>query len=140
LIDEAGQPTIAARDEILSFFTHRLVRSAGRMKASGLRVSISMVAEIFHPVSHMMVTTVASVQLFGQSQRGDDVGAGRRPRKQAFLPSEPKSHGFCSSVKLLNLIGEACLQMTTKPAPIHQFVSTWRRPTKPQIRTAHATI
>jgi hypothetical protein len=24
LIDEAGQPTIAARDEILSFFTHRL--------------------------------------------------------------------------------------------------------------------
>lgn len=25
LIDEAGQPTIAARDEILSFFTHRLV-------------------------------------------------------------------------------------------------------------------
>jgi len=27
LIDEAGQPTIAARDEILSFFTSRL---AGR--------------------------------------------------------------------------------------------------------------
>jgi hypothetical protein len=25
LIDEAGQPTIAARDEILSFFTRRLV-------------------------------------------------------------------------------------------------------------------
>jgi hypothetical protein len=24
LIDEAGQPTIAARDEILSFFTQRL--------------------------------------------------------------------------------------------------------------------
>ena len=24
LIDQAGQPTIAARDEILSFFTHRL--------------------------------------------------------------------------------------------------------------------
>jgi hypothetical protein len=24
LIDEAGQPTIAARDEILSFFAHRL--------------------------------------------------------------------------------------------------------------------
>jgi len=29
LIDEAGQPTIAARDEILSFFTRRLVRDAG---------------------------------------------------------------------------------------------------------------
>jgi dienelactone hydrolase len=28
LIDEAGQPTIAARDEILSFFTQRLVRRA----------------------------------------------------------------------------------------------------------------
>lgn len=27
LIDEAGQPTIAARDEILSFFTHRLMSS-----------------------------------------------------------------------------------------------------------------
>jgi len=26
LIDEAGQPTIAARDEILSFFNRRLVR------------------------------------------------------------------------------------------------------------------
>jgi hypothetical protein len=26
LIDEAGQPTIAARDEILSFFAERLVR------------------------------------------------------------------------------------------------------------------
>jgi hypothetical protein len=25
LVDEAGQPTIAARDEILSFFAHRLV-------------------------------------------------------------------------------------------------------------------
>jgi len=29
LIDEAGQPTIAARDEILSFFSRRLVRDAG---------------------------------------------------------------------------------------------------------------
>jgi dienelactone hydrolase len=28
LIDEAGQPTIAARDEILSFFAHRLIRVA----------------------------------------------------------------------------------------------------------------
>jgi hypothetical protein len=27
LIDEAGQPTIAARDEILEFFRHRLVPS-----------------------------------------------------------------------------------------------------------------
>jgi dienelactone hydrolase len=27
LIDEAGQPTIAARDEILSFFAHRLIRA-----------------------------------------------------------------------------------------------------------------
>jgi hypothetical protein len=27
LIDEAGQPTIAARDEILSFFTRRLAGS-----------------------------------------------------------------------------------------------------------------
>jgi dienelactone hydrolase len=30
LIDEAGQPTIAARDEILSFFAHRLGESSGR--------------------------------------------------------------------------------------------------------------
>jgi dienelactone hydrolase len=29
LIDEAGQPTIAARDEILSFFAHRLLGAAG---------------------------------------------------------------------------------------------------------------
>jgi dienelactone hydrolase len=28
LIDEAGQPTIAARDEILAFFTHRLVAAS----------------------------------------------------------------------------------------------------------------
>ena len=28
LIDEAGQPTIAARDEILSFFAQRLVAKA----------------------------------------------------------------------------------------------------------------
>jgi hypothetical protein len=28
LIDEAGQPTIAARDEILSFFARRLVPKA----------------------------------------------------------------------------------------------------------------
>jgi dienelactone hydrolase len=33
LIDEAGQPTIAARDEILSFFAHRLTGSAGRAQA-----------------------------------------------------------------------------------------------------------
>jgi hypothetical protein len=30
LIDEAGQPTIAARDEILSFFAHRLNSPADR--------------------------------------------------------------------------------------------------------------
>jgi dienelactone hydrolase len=29
LIDEAGQPTIAARDEILAFFAHRLLGTAG---------------------------------------------------------------------------------------------------------------
>jgi hypothetical protein len=29
LIDEAGQPTIAARDEILAFFRHRLASSPG---------------------------------------------------------------------------------------------------------------
>jgi hypothetical protein len=28
LIDEAGQPTVAARDEILAFFAKRLVRDA----------------------------------------------------------------------------------------------------------------
>src|SRR5262249_57450776 len=28
LIDEAGQPTIAARDEILSFFARRLIKDA----------------------------------------------------------------------------------------------------------------
>ena len=30
LIDEAGQPTIAARDEILAFFTHRLAQDSSR--------------------------------------------------------------------------------------------------------------
>jgi len=32
LIDEAGQPTIAARDEILSFFTHRLTVGHGDLQ------------------------------------------------------------------------------------------------------------
>lgn len=36
LIDEAGQPTIAARDEILSFFAHRLAEPSARsMQPSG---------------------------------------------------------------------------------------------------------
>jgi dienelactone hydrolase len=30
LIDEAGQPTVAARDEILSFFAHRLLKAPGK--------------------------------------------------------------------------------------------------------------
>jgi dienelactone hydrolase len=34
LIDEAGQPTIAARDEILSFFTDRLIRAERRQLLS----------------------------------------------------------------------------------------------------------
>src|SRR5215468_115499 len=37
LIDEAGQPTIAARDEILSFFTRRLVRDAASLPSAGRR-------------------------------------------------------------------------------------------------------
>ena len=34
LIDEAGQPTIAARNEILSFFTRRLAKTSGRPQAT----------------------------------------------------------------------------------------------------------
>jgi len=37
LIDEAGQPTIAARDEILAFFTQRLVLGAGALPSAGRR-------------------------------------------------------------------------------------------------------
>src|SRR5262252_6272663 len=35
LIDEAGEPTIAARDEILSFFARRLVKDAGALPSTG---------------------------------------------------------------------------------------------------------
>jgi len=34
LIDEAGQPTIAARDEILSFFARRLVTEATQRRST----------------------------------------------------------------------------------------------------------
>jgi hypothetical protein len=37
LIDEAGQPTIAARDEILAFFTQRLVLGADALPSAGRR-------------------------------------------------------------------------------------------------------
>jgi dienelactone hydrolase len=37
LIDAAGQPTIKARDEILAFFTQRLVPDAGAPRAAGRR-------------------------------------------------------------------------------------------------------
>jgi len=36
LIDEAGQPTIAARDEILSFFARRLAKTSARGERSGI--------------------------------------------------------------------------------------------------------
>jgi dienelactone hydrolase len=35
LIDEAGQPTLAARDEILSFFARRLVPETGKLRSGG---------------------------------------------------------------------------------------------------------
>jgi len=40
LIDEAGQPTIAARDEILSFFARRLVTEATQRRSTGERGAV----------------------------------------------------------------------------------------------------
>jgi hypothetical protein len=37
LIDEAGQPTIAARDEILAFFAQRLVADVGELRPAASR-------------------------------------------------------------------------------------------------------
>jgi len=37
LIDAAGQPTIEARDDILAFFTQRLVWEAGAPNSAGSR-------------------------------------------------------------------------------------------------------
>jgi dienelactone hydrolase len=41
LIDEAGQPTIAARDEILAFFAQRLARQEETVRGPGSRSTIS---------------------------------------------------------------------------------------------------
>ena len=50
--------------------------------------------EILHPgIAHDGDDGRAGSQLFGQPQRGDDVGAGGGAREEAFLPGQPQGHG-----------------------------------------------
>src|SRR6185295_231362 len=54
-------------------------------------------AEIFHPgVAHDGNDGVAGFELFGESQRGDDIGASGSPRKETFFPRQSIGHGHGS--------------------------------------------
>ena len=62
--------------------------------AKGLK--LPSLAEILHPgIAHDGDDRRVGRQAFGQSEGGDDIGAGGCAGKKPFLPRQPKGHGLC---------------------------------------------